>query len=312
MGTRRFPAALLATAAASGVLLFTALGDDDSAPELARLSLTGADTGSALFAARQLVPGQAVSNCLPIVNGNTADRGDVRLAAADLTGALVPGLRIRVELGTGGTRGDCTGFTGATVFDGPLSGLAVGGTGISTGWTPAAGETRTYRLTVQVADDNALQHTSAGATLTWLRDSRPAVPTPTGPQPTTPATTTPTGEAEGRQDQASVRRTQAPGVFDAASSSGGSGSNPARPGSGSTGATGAADDFWPSAADAVADAIDVALKLVGATAKHPWYLVGSVGLMWLFLFAADRSEKSKRGPYLRFPPDSEDDDRALD
>ncbi|MCO8269505.1 hypothetical protein M1L60_02740 [Actinoplanes sp. TRM 88003] len=180
------------------------------------------------------------------------------------------------------------------MFDGPLTGLAASGTGISTGWAPAAGETRTYRLTVEVADNNALQHTRGSGTLTWVRGSGPVTPEP-------PL------DADGRRlDQPAGQRTQAPGFFDAQSSGDSPELNPGRPGGSSSGAMPA--DSWAAMARKV---VGIALDLVGATAKHPGYLVASVGFMWLFLFAADRSEK-KRGPYLRFPPDDEDGERALD
>ncbi len=216
---------------------------------------------------------------------------------------------------------------------GPLTGLAASTTGIATGWAPAAGETRTYRLTVEVADDSSLQHSSGSGTLTWLRGSGPVITTPPSPQPTiaaptapttaptTPLTSAPTAspatpdslvEADGRQDQASVRRTQAP-VHDAASSSNSPEANPARPGGpagGSTTDAAPALDSWHAAAKKVADAVDVAFELVGATARQPWYVLASLALMWLFLFAADRSEKLDPEPaYLSFPPDDEDGDK---
>ena len=327
----RFPAAVLATVAASGALLFAAIGDSGATTEMARMSLAGGTAGSALFSARQLVPGHAVSNCLPIVNGSTTDSRVVRLAAADLTGPLVAGLRVRVELGTGGKLGDCTGFTGATVFDGPLTGLAASATGISTGWVPAADQTRTYRLTVAVADDYTEQHSRASGTLTWLRGPAPS-PQPTTPAPTVPAapttaptttapttapattapnTTDPRSSIEG-ETQPSVPRTGAP-VFNSDSTSNSPEANQpnaAGPGgrSGESGAASAADT-WRATARKVTD---VAFDLVSATAKHPWYLVASLAVMWLFLFAADRSEKRDPKPVqLSFPPDDEDD-RELD
>ncbi|MBU2666330.1 hypothetical protein KOI35_22770 [Actinoplanes bogorensis] len=304
--------AVLMTLAASGVLLSAALGGNST--EMARMSLAGSagSAGSegtpAMFSARQLVPGHAVSNCLPIVNGNTADRGPVRLTAADLTGPLVAGLHIRVELGTGGAFGNCTGFTGTTVFDGPLTGLAA--SGVSTGWVPAARETRTYRLTVEVADDNALQHSRATGTLTWLRTPGTAIPstpsTPATPDTSgTPATTDPRINADG-QTQASVRRTNAP-FFDAASTGNAPQPNAARSGGPAGGSAVPAPTGWHAAAKTAADTIDVAMKLVGATARHPWYVLSSLAVMWLFLFAADRSEKrDPKRAYLRFPPDPED------
>jgi hypothetical protein len=68
-----------------------------------------------------------------------------------------------------------------TVFDGPLTDLAATGArtpGVSTGWVPSAGEARTYRLTVEVSDNDRLQRSSGSATLTWLRGRTSEVNTP--------------------------------------------------------------------------------------------------------------------------------------
>ncbi|MBM2619712.1 hypothetical protein JIG36_29810 [Actinoplanes sp. LDG1-06] len=312
----------LLTVGAAGVLFLGAFGSPatDTSDQLARVSLAAGGSTPALFDARQLVPGHEVSGCLTIT-GKGSER-EVRLAATELSGSLVNGLKLRVEVGTG----ECAVFTGQTVYDGTLTGLAADGpTGVATGWAPRTGESRTYRLTVEVADDNSLQHTTGGATFTWLR----------APAPTTSPTTSPTvSPAPSKTPNRSTTPTPSasPSVVPStpvASPSASPSVVPSTP-------TASPDDFTedsepttrPTAAPPgpgpthpdkpsgagwstiLAQVTDTAFRLLMATAGHPWYLAISLSAMWLFLFIADRREKRDpklslapvlRDPYLTFP-----------
>ncbi|MBL7261159.1 hypothetical protein [Paractinoplanes lichenicola] len=326
----RFSSAALVTAAAAGVLVLGSLGGRDSgATELAQISLAAGDGSGALFSARQLVPGREVSNCVRITHAGR----EVSLQAADLSGPLVAGLRLRVELGTGGTLGDCSGFSGRTVFEGPLTGLAVTG-GVATGWTPATTETRTYRLTVEVADDDQFQRAAGTATFRWLLDPGPAAtpttPTPTSPAPSSPAPSSPaassptpttsapssavpssavpTRGAPVAGQPAATPSTAAPAVVPV---------DPARsadpvpelePQPAETGRS-----RWSESLGAV---VRGAWQLLDATARHPWHLLFSLAAMWLLLFAVDRSDRRDpklalapvlREPYLEFTDNNEVD-----
>ncbi|GAB2604510.1 hypothetical protein Aab01nite_78200 [Paractinoplanes abujensis] len=304
----RFSSAALVTAAAAGVLVLGSLGGrDGGAPELARISLAAGD--GALFSARQLVPGHEVSNCVRITHAGR----EVRLQAADLSGPLVAGLRMRVELGTGGTLGDCSGFTGATVYEGPLTGLAVAG-GVATGWTPATTESRTYRLTVDVAGDDTLQHTSGGATLRWLLNpGAGATPrTPTGPAPTSPGPTSSVTPPRGAPVAGQPAVTPSIGVPPVTPV------GPARSGTPAPGVAAepggeAGRSPWSESLGAV---VRGAWQLLDATARHPWHLLFSLAAMWLLLFAVDRSDRRDpklalapvlREPYLEFTDNNEVD-----
>ena len=335
------------------VLLAT--GFDDQGPRrpasrLASMPLAGDDADSALFAARHLAPGRPTTNCLTIVNGSEAG-GTVRLTATDLSGGLVGHLRMRVEVGGGGRFGDCAGFSGVVVYDGPLTGLAADRSttpGVSTGWSPDAGESRTYRITVEVPDDNALQHSSGGATLTWLRGSPVSATTPTpatGPgrqpsappgspatspphqpgMPDTPEEQPPTSAAPAAPDptsSASPAHVPSRGVSSHGASAG---AVPTRTVGPTTSDPVRADDGSRPRSEAESGGVGgvlsrtarIALQLLSETARHPWYVLASLTAMWLFLFFADRSAKKDpkltlapmtRDPYLWFPPDQEDND----
>lgn len=155
------------------------------------------DAPGALFTDAELTPGRTIRRCVSIGFTGTGTGSEVRLIAQDLSGRLLPYLTATVAVGTGGGYAGCRGFSGITVYDGPLSGLAGGqagrrAPGIATGWRPTGTGSRTFQVTVRVADDNAAQAKSAGATLRWALvapDEGPsdpvATPTP-GRRPTTP------------------------------------------------------------------------------------------------------------------------------
>jgi hypothetical protein len=154
--------------------------------------------GSAL-----LVPGHPQSNCLSVGAAGAQSGDSVTLAATSLVGAGLPDhLVLTVDVGTGGVYGDCSGFSGTTVWSGTLAALAAAAStdGIATGWQPASTPARSFRITVDVDSAAAVQGTTAAADLEWRLVSGPVVtpspsPTTTTPSPTTttpsPTTTTP-------------------------------------------------------------------------------------------------------------------------
>jgi hypothetical protein len=176
---------------------------------LAAADLTDDDAGQALFTTGQLLPGSVVTNCLFVEYAGPLTVGKVRLGVDNVAGPLAHKLTIKIEQGVGGRFGDCAGFTGAPIYDGPLAELSAAPAapaaasaapappaaivpstpGVETGWTPRSGEGRTYQITVTVAA-NVAQGLSCTATFRWeLVDetpdasTAPAVPTPT---PTAP------------------------------------------------------------------------------------------------------------------------------
>ncbi len=157
------------------------------------VSLFDDDGGRALFtAADRLAPGRPLSACVR-VGTRTARAGDaVWFAAVDVSGALAPHVTVTLESGDGGRFGDCTGFTGTTLWTGTLDRLAAAsaGNGLDTGWAPAAEPVRSFRVTVLMDPDLQVQGLTARGDLVWRLD-RDVVVDPPGPTDT-PTTEPPT------------------------------------------------------------------------------------------------------------------------
>ena len=140
------------------------------------VTLTDDDGGSAMFTSADMVPGDAVENCITVdYTGSTFDLDQVKLYGSVTDNGLGGELDLVVEEGTGGGFGDCTGFSPAqTVFAsntlnafGAAHSSYANGAG---GYTPASGSTsRTYRFSVTLGTDtpNSAQGTDATATFTW-------------------------------------------------------------------------------------------------------------------------------------------------
>ena len=136
--------------------------------------LTDDDSGAAMFAVTDMAPGDTVTDCIVVTYEGSLTPADIDLyvAAGGLAGTgLGTYLDMTVDLGTGGSSGNCTGFAGATVYTGDLAGFAAaytdfaGGTG---SWTAATtNDDRTYRFSFTLQDDNAAQDLNATATFTW-------------------------------------------------------------------------------------------------------------------------------------------------
>jgi hypothetical protein len=268
------------------------------------------DRRAPLFSARDLAPGRSVAGCLRVTyTGSTA--GTVRLTAEDVAGALVADLRVEVAVGTTGSGPGCAGFTGTTVYRGSLTdlgGVHGGKPGVSTRWRPAAGDRRTYRITLTVADTATAQGASATATLRWLLDPGADPPFDPPPAPTTDPLRSPAT---------------------------GGGSPPAPPaptGNGTAGAPGrsappaeadgrrhhANDGFTARLSDLTATIADVAAR----TARHGGIPVASGLVALLFLLVQNRIDARDpklcraplwSDPHLHFPdeePDLPHDERG--
>lgn len=316
-GWRR-PAAALATAAVGvggAALLLTAPTTGVPVAQLSAAPLAGAD-GAAIFAEANLTPGRSVTRCVVIDHHGTA--GSVRLAADDISGDLAPYLSFTIAVGTGGSRASCAGFAGGVAYTGPLTGLAGGHAataGVPTGWQPAAaGESRTYRITVTVADDNAAQGKTTAATLRWLlvpsvgRTPKPTRPAgPASPSPAPGASSSPPWSAPG--PSLSVPGSAAPG----SASSGPAAPGSVAPGSAAPGA--AAPGSAPSVAPGtvggrsrgwprVRKMLAVALKIAAQAARHATIPLLAILLALLFLTVQDRIDR--RDPKLMLAPLSRD------
>ncbi len=128
------------------------------------------DSGTVLFNVNNLAPGSPRQNCIRVsYTGSLA--ANVRMYGA-ASGSLAQYLDVTVEVGSGGTFGNCTGFSGGTtLYTGTLSDFAASRTNFTNGlagWNGATNPSnRTYRITVTMQDDNAAQGLSADADFTW-------------------------------------------------------------------------------------------------------------------------------------------------
>jgi hypothetical protein len=165
---------------------------------LASVGLVDDDGHQGLFNVTGLVPGRATSRCVQVQYGGPAPAGTVFFSASDITGPLAASLKLKVEQGTGGNFASCHGFTGAVVYDGALTGLVDADPAephTTTGWSPSAGDERTYRLTATMRDNVSVQGQASTATFRWFLFGGPS-PTPAATATATPATTpTPTPTA---------------------------------------------------------------------------------------------------------------------
>jgi len=132
------------------------------------------DSGAALFAESNLVPGRKGTKCIVVTyTGSAAAR--VRLSAAITGGnALGQYLDLTVSRGTGGDR-SCTGFNSveSNIYVGTLAGMATahpdfaGGAGT---WDPLVGQasqSATYKFDWELQDNNNAQGKTVDATFTW-------------------------------------------------------------------------------------------------------------------------------------------------
>lgn len=138
------------------------------------------DSGSALFSAGPVVPGDTGSRCIAVTySGSVA--ATVHFYTSAVSGGLTPYLDVRVEEGAGagnvGSAASCAGFSGTTVWSGRLDALGSTVTdfasGVGTFAPTGSGQTQVYRITwtVDPAAGDALQGTAATASFVWEAQS---------------------------------------------------------------------------------------------------------------------------------------------
>lgn len=133
--------------------------------------LTDDDAGAALFTASGMTPGNGVVECITVTYSGTQLPAPVRLYGST-TGGLDTYLDTTIEVGTGGSFGNCAGFTPtSTVFNNTLENFAATHTDWATGiatFTAAANPTsRTFRVTIDVQNTPAAQGLTSTADFTF-------------------------------------------------------------------------------------------------------------------------------------------------
>ncbi|SDG31162.1 hypothetical protein SAMN05660324_2341 [Klenkia brasiliensis] len=139
------------------------------------VALSDNDSGSAMFASEgPLTPGNNLSRCIDVTYTGTVNPGPVYLYSAGVTGDAGTYFNLTVEVGpdTADAFGNCSSFSAtSTLYTGTIAAFQSSknsyATGIST-WDPAAsGETRTFRFTVSVANDQNAQNRTTNFGFTW-------------------------------------------------------------------------------------------------------------------------------------------------
>ena len=137
------------------------------------VKLSDDDSGSALFAESNLVPGNGGTKCIVVTYTGSA-AAQVRLSAA-ITGGDTLGqyLDLTVSRGTGGDR-DCAGFQQVEpVYAGTLTGMTLAHTDFADGagtWDPLVGQasqSATYRFDWELQDEDDAQGKTVRAAFTW-------------------------------------------------------------------------------------------------------------------------------------------------
>lgn len=133
--------------------------------------ITDDDAGSSMFTASGMTPGTPEIECITLTYSGTLTPANVRMYGTS-SGTLAGYLNTTIEIGTGGSFGNCGVFTPtSTIYSGTLSNFSSThvnwATGLAT-FTAAANPTsQTLRFTVDVQNNPAAQGQSASADFTW-------------------------------------------------------------------------------------------------------------------------------------------------
>ena len=130
------------------------------------------DLGAAMFTVLDMAPLDVVTNCIVVTYEGTLLPADVVLYGVAGGSGLDAYLDLVIDEGTGAAFGNCSGFSFASnIFTGTLTSFAATHTNFGNGagiWVPSANpESKTYKFTVTLQDDNAAQTLGATATFTW-------------------------------------------------------------------------------------------------------------------------------------------------
>lgn len=174
-----------------------------------KVTLTDDDAGAAAFTVKGLVPGQSGEKCI-VVTSNSDVSGEVRTYVQNLaksTHGLENYIKVNLDMGTGGSFDDCTGFTAGQqpIAGVPISLLAqnkVDYANSTTSWvtTGTSGESKSYKVswnfddkktdgaTMTPEEVNALQGDTFSIDMVWeLQSPKPptttVAPTTTAPTP---------------------------------------------------------------------------------------------------------------------------------
>lgn len=134
--------------------------------------ITDDDAAAAMFNATAMAPLDSVTECIVVTYSGTLVPADVVLYGVSGGTGLDAYLDVTIEEGSGGVFGNCTGFIlNSTPYTGTLANFSATHTNFGNGiigWSPAVNpESKTYRITVSLQDNNAAQGLNGTATFTW-------------------------------------------------------------------------------------------------------------------------------------------------
>lgn len=144
------------------------------------VTMTDNDSSAALFTFTNQKPGVSDNGCIKVNYTGSVSASAVKLYGT-VTGSMAPYLTLTVTRGTDSSPSfdNCAGFVPdaanynglgpGVLFSGTLSSFPTGyATGLADPLTPwTSTSSASYRFSVQVVDDNAVQGLSSGATFTW-------------------------------------------------------------------------------------------------------------------------------------------------
>ncbi len=142
------------------------------------VSLTDDDSNSAMFTVTNMspvAPNNTGNKCIEVkYTGSVMPSTPVKLYAGTLTGTLGTYLNLTIETAPAGTFASCTGFTPTTVIQTSTTIATFAGArtnytnGLDTQWTPTAtNQTRAFRFTWTLQDNNSAQGLTCGLPFTW-------------------------------------------------------------------------------------------------------------------------------------------------
>jgi hypothetical protein len=140
-----------------------------------QLVITSDNSGGPLVSGFNLAPGGMPPNCLAISHTGAVAGDELRFFLTADRSSLANYIDVTIEQGHGGRYGNCSGFSGAVVYQGTLAALGLShGTQLTAlliaPLAPGAG-TSSVRLTFAVHDDNRAQGGSTTSDFTWIAGS---------------------------------------------------------------------------------------------------------------------------------------------
>lgn len=141
----------------------------------ATVDLDDDDATSVLFNVTDMVPGDTLVNCIVVTyQGTRANPAAVKMYSGGFTdsGNFADYMNITIEEGSGGTFGNCTGFTLANTIEptGTLTAFGIAHTNYTNGagvWDPSGTpESETYRITFEL--DSSTPDAEQGESVTAL------------------------------------------------------------------------------------------------------------------------------------------------